>query len=348
MHNVEDALRVQGAPDLPGVRFRHYRGLEDIPAMSAVVGAVNEAAGSVQTESVEDMLANYRNLVNSDPGLDIVVVEADGLTVGYQRTWWSDRAEGSRGLGAVMFVHPAHAERGIEDGLLSIGLERQLAQAATMRAELPGRQIVLTRFARGSGDPHAVRLERAGFHLARRYAEMVRPDFEAIPAVPVPDGIALRRVDPADAPMHRLVWEVGVRAFADSWGEDVQTEVDWQKFVESPQTQPGLWCIATDAATGEVVGHILNYLGEPDDAGSQVGWTESIAVLAPYRRRGIASAMLAESLRIVRDAGAARAALGVDQQNPNEALTLYERLGFRVTIEELEYQRPFGATEPVR
>ncbi len=80
--------------------------------------------------------------------------------------------------------------------------------------------------------------------------------------------------------------------------------------------------------------------GEPEPDGTAVGWTESIAVRKPYRRRGIASAMLAESLRIVRDAGAARAALGVDQQNPNEAQTLYERLGFRVTLEELEYQRP--------
>ncbi len=55
--------------------------------------------------------------------------------------------------------------------------------------------------------------------------------------------------------------------------------------------------------------------------------------------------MLAESLRIVRDAGATRAALGVDQQNPNEAQTLYERLGFRVTVEELEYHRPLELGE---
>jgi ribosomal protein S18 acetylase RimI-like enzyme len=177
---------------------------------------------------------------------------------------------------------------------------------------------------------------------------MARPDFDAIPDVAVPAGIDLRRVDPADRALQRRVWETGVSAFADSWGEEVQTEADWQKFLESPVYQPDLWCIAVDAATGDVVGHILNFLGEPGEDGARVGWTESIAVIAPYRRRGIASAMLAESLRIVRDAGAASAALGVDQQNPNEALTLYERLGYRVTIEELEYHRPIDLTEAVR
>ncbi|HLA16542.1 MAG TPA: GNAT family N-acetyltransferase, partial [Candidatus Limnocylindrales bacterium] len=56
--------------------------------------------------------------------------------------------------------------------------------------------------------------------------------------------------------------------------------------------------------------------------------------------RGIARAMLAWSLRRVGDAGADRAALGVDLENPNEAHGLYESLGFRATAIELEYHRP--------
>jgi GNAT superfamily N-acetyltransferase len=348
MQILDDSITVPGAAVGPGVRFRRYRGLDDVPGMLAVVGAVNAAIGSVETESLDDMLANYRNLVNCDPAQDIVIVETEGTTVGYQRTWWAERAEGGRGLLAVSFVHPDRADRGIEDGLLAVGVDRQLAQAAAMSSELAGRPAFLARFTRGAADPQASRLERAGFRLARRYAEMARPDFEAIPDIPVPAGIELRRVDPADATLHHRVWETGVAAFADSWGEEVQTEADWRKFAESPSFQPGLWCIAVDPATSEIVGHILNFLGEPDAAGARVGWTESIAVIASYRRRGIASAMLAASLGIVRDAGAASAALGVDQQNPNRALTLYERLGFRITIEQLEFHRPIELPGTVR
>jgi mycothiol synthase len=327
-------------PDSPGLRFRHYRGLDDIPGMAAVVDAANRAAGSADARALEGMLAQYRNLENSDPDLDIVVVEQDGATVAYQRTMWADRAEGTRGFVAVSFVHPKHGGRAIEDGLLAIGTRRQVSLAAELAERLPARPAILVRYARDMVPGETARLEAAGFRLARRYAELVRPDFDELSVVQPPADIELRRVDPTDEAVIRRAWDVAVEVFADSWGENPATEAEWRKFRESPQCQPALWCVAFDSATGEVAGQILNSLGPIEADGSIVGWTESIGVRAPYRRRGVASAMLAESLRIVRDAGASRAALGVDQQNPNEAQTLYERLGFRVTVEEFEYHRP--------
>ena len=33
------------APPIPGLRFRHYRGEEDLPAMLAVYGSAHEADG---------------------------------------------------------------------------------------------------------------------------------------------------------------------------------------------------------------------------------------------------------------------------------------------------------------
>jgi len=324
---------------IPGLRFRAYRGLDDIPGMAAVADVASRTAGSAETRPVETMLAQYRNLTNCDPDRDVVVVEVGDRTVAYERTWWDDRSEGGRGFEAISFIDPAFADRGIEDALLAIGERRQLALAATMAEELAGRPAYLVRYTHGTEGPEIARLERDGYSLARRYAQMIRPDFEAIPEVPVPDGLQLRRVDPADPAIIRRVWEVGAEVFRDHYGESEWTEADWRQFQESPETQPALWCIAFDSATGEIAGHILNYLGQPTPDGSVVGWTEAIGVRAPYRRRGLASAMLAASLRIVRDAGATRAALGVDQQNPNEALTLYERLGFRITVEDLEYHR---------
>jgi mycothiol synthase len=336
----DDTIAAPEIPDLPGLRFRHYRGLDDIPGMAAVVDAANRAVGSAEVGSAETMAAQYRNLVDSDPDLDIVVVEQDGATVAYQRALWADRAEGNRGVMAVAFVQPDHTDRGIEDALLAIGIRRQVELAAELAGRLPARPAILVRYARRAASSDVTRLERAGFRLARRYAELVRPDFDDLPVIPPPAGIELRRIDATDEAVIRRGWEVATEVFADSWGENPAGDAEWRKFRESPQCQPALWCVAFDTATGEVAGQILNYLADPLPDGSIVGWTESIGVRAPYRRRGIASAMLAESLRIVRDAGASRAALGVDQQNPNEAQTLYERSGFRVTVEDLEYHRP--------
>jgi len=340
-----DAVRPVEGVDLPGYVVRHYRGLEDVPAMADALAAANRAAGSVETRSVEAMLAQYRNLDHCDPDEDIVVVEADRTTVAYQRTWWADRNEGARGFEAVSFVHPDHAGRGIEDALLAIGVRRQEALATTMAGELGDRPAFLVRFVRGGDPADVARLEAAGFTPERRHAELCRPDFEAIPDAAPPAGIVLSRVDPTDASVLRRAWDVATEAFAESYGEHADSEVEYRHWIESPECQPGLWCVAVDTATGEVAGQILNYLAPAEADGSIVGWTESIGVRPAYRRRGIATAMLAESLRIVRDAGATRAALGVDQQNPNEAMTLYQRLGFRVTVEELELHRPLPAPE---
>lgn len=348
MTTTRDTIAAPEVPAIPDLRFRSYRGLDDIPGMAAVADAANRAAGSADSRSVEAMLAQYRNLENCEPERDIVLAEVDGATVAYQRTWWADRAEGTRGFVAVSFVHPDHTARGIEETLLALGVRRQFELAAELRGRLEARPGILVRFARGTVPGEADRLEQAGFRSARRYAELVRADFENLAVVPPPAGIELRRIDPTDETIIRRAWDVSAEVFADSWGENPATEAEWRKFRESPSCQPALWCVAFDTATGEVAGQILNFLGPVETDGSVVGWTESIGVRAPHRRRGVASAMLAESLRIVRDAGATRAALGVDQQNPNEAQTLYERLGFQVTLEELEYHRPIEPAEGER
>jgi ribosomal protein S18 acetylase RimI-like enzyme len=339
---VSDTIEIADAPAIPGLRFRHWRGLDDLPAMAAVADAANRAVGSADVKPLEDMVAVYSNLSNCDPDRDIVVAEVDGAVVAYARWLWGDRYDGTRSFEGVEFVDPAHAERGIEDALLQQGIRRQTTLAAELAAGdgAAPRPAILTRYVRGTERPRIERLEALGFALVRRHAEMTRPDLAAIPEVPVPDGIVLSRVEAGDESAIRRAYDLNVEVFATHYGEALPTEADWALFRVAPDTQPGLWCVAIDRATGEAAGHILNYLAAPGPDGSIVGWTESIAVRAPYRRRGLASAMLAESLRIVRDAGATSAALGVDQQNENRAMALYERLGFRRSLEELEYRRP--------
>jgi mycothiol synthase len=164
----------------------------------------------------------------------------------------------------------------------------------------------------------------------------------------MPDGFETRPIDPGDSVLIRQVWDAGAEAFADHWGEsaDEWSDDQYAGFLESSETVPGLWEVAFH---GDVVaGHVLNYLGPIEPDGTRTGWTESIGVRKAYRRRGLARALLARSLRTVRDAGAARAALGVDTQNENRALDLYEGLGFRVIADELVYQGPVDARAAAR
>ena len=56
------------------------------------------------------------------------------------------------------------------------------------------------------------------------------------------------------------------------------------------------------------------------------GWLDQVSVRRPWRRRGVAHALIAAALRELSGRGLQRAVLGVDAHNPNGALGLYEGL----------------------
>ena len=67
------------------------------------------------------------------------------------------------------------------------------------------------------------------------------------------------------------------------------------------------------------------------------GWTENISVRKPWRRQGLARALLTRSMQMFKDMGMDHAALGVDTQNTNGALNLYESVGFVVEKRHTTY-----------
>ena len=69
------------------------------------------------------------------------------------------------------------------------------------------------------------------------------------------------------------------------------------------------------------------------------GFTDPIAVRHAWRRRGLAKALIARSLVVLREKGVETAFLGVDTQNPNDALRLYESMGFVKVKSATTYQK---------
>ena len=87
---------------------------------------------------------------------------------------------------------------------------------------------------------------------------------------------------------------------------------------------------------------MLFYQGPESNARyrQQRGWTEPICVRRPWRKRGLAKALIARSLRLLQAEGMTEAALHVDTQNPNGALQLYESMGYRVIKQSTVYEKP--------
>ena len=95
----------------------------------------------------------------------------------------------------------------------------------------------------------------------------------------------------------------------------------------------GFGTLADDRAVVAVIeGKVIGacWLRTTDEYGHIDDETPSLSasLYAPYRGRGIGSAMMRQMLDELRRAGYPRASLSVQKENP--AVRLYERLGFRI------------------
>jgi GNAT superfamily N-acetyltransferase len=321
--------------------LRAYRGPQDHPAMTAVANAVRAHNDDPAIGTVADM-DNYYSRFDQDRLLrDCALVELDGQVVAYGRFSWEPMATGDQIVSGVLNVDP-RARGGAVEGLL---LQHAIDRTQELATELSGGRGVPLSIGVTDRDPELQRAAEArGFRRVRQFAHLIRPNLDHIPEIPLPAGFEIRPIAADDRATHRRIWEASARGFAGSYGEEVPTERDYQRWLDVPTFNPPLWRVAFHG--DDIAGQILNYLDESIDAdGGRLGWTESISVQPEFRRRGIARALLAESLRAVRDAGATRAALGADLQNPNEAATLYQSMGFRIVSVNHEYRLgPFPRT----
>lgn len=336
---VSDQIVVVDAPAVPGLRFRRFRGESDYPHMAAVIEAGAAADHIERADSAEDIAASYAHLGNCDPYRDMIFAEIDGQVAGYARGWWQDNADGSLVYGHVGFLAPAWRRMGIGRAM-SRWMEARLREVAAAEQHPPERPKFYQTFSDVSVVGTVALFEAEGYAPVRYFYEMVRPSLDDIPDFPMPDGFELRPVRPEH---YRAIWDADVEAFRDHWGFSEPTEEDYKSFVENrTYFQPELWQIAWDTATDEVAGQVKTFIHEAENEKYQRrrGYTEGISVRRPYRRRGLARALIARSLRVQRDRGMTESALGVDSENPTGATRVYEDCGFRAVKRSAQYRKP--------
>ncbi|HET7028316.1 MAG TPA: GNAT family N-acetyltransferase [Candidatus Limnocylindrales bacterium] len=320
-----------------GLVLRSYRGPHDLAEMNRVANLVRRATGDPNLSSVADIEAAYRQYDQAELPADCVLAELDGRLIAYGRATWEDLSTGDAEVGAFMNLDPAHAGEGIEELIVEHAVRRATTLMAARRPERPA----AVRMWINDRAPHQIRAaEAAGFRRVRAGAQMIRPTLDDIPDVGLPAGYEIRPISSGDEAMHRRVWEADSRAFAETWGHEAPTERAYEAWRSSPSFDPPLWRVAFHG--DDIAGQILNYMGEPQPDGDRVGFTEAISVQPEHRRRGLARALLAASLRAVRDAGATRAGLGVDSQNPNEAQALYASMDYEVVTVTYTYELPLA------
>ena len=327
------ATSVSALPQIGGVDFRMFQGAADYADFARIITASARGEGEDRVETPEGIASGYEHLNRCDPTRDLLVAEVDGLAIAYSRVSWDQEPDGPRIYRHVCFVDPEHGGRGIGSALFAWNEARLREIAAEhgaaeklYEAWVGDQNVAATALVRG-----------AGYEAITYAADMVRPSVDDLPDHPLPEGLEIR---PVTEDQLRKIWEADIEAFRDHWGYVEQTEADYKRFLAFPYHDPTLWKIAWDDEG--VAGQVKSFIdtAENKEHGRARGWTEAISTSRRWRRRGVAKALIVESIRELAARGMTEVALGVHTENPNGAYDLYTGLGYEVVRTVTTYRKP--------
>lgn len=175
---------------------------------------------------------------------------------------------------------------------------------------------------------------RFGLAPVRYWFEM-EAETATAPSLPPPEGF---RAVEYQSTLDKSVYEAHIEAFADHWGHQRHEFDRWSEMaVGSELFMPELSVVAY--ADDQIAGYVLSYR----DAEPGTVYVGHVGVRRPWRRRGLAAAMLSDVLGRAARAGLATATLGVDAANPTGAVGVYERAGFTVHHRAVTYSLELAA-----
>lgn len=305
----------------------------DFPAVADLVVA-NELAGAGRSTLGADFVSSEWSLPGFHLGTDAcLVVGKTGAVAGYaQAVFEAPNVVDSWGV-----VHPAHRGRGLGTALFA-----WIEQRA--RELLDAVDSPVFRHKASAGDHGAgailrsrgLRPVRHFWHMEIDLADGGGAARDGRPRIGIGSGIGLgigvAGIDPEkDLPtVHAMIDE----ALTGHWGE---RSTGFEPWIEEQRGEPGydpsLWLLAT--SDGEPVGALTMTRAA---AGA---WIEYLGVLAAYRRRGIAAALLERAFALCAERGLPRVLVSVDSDNATGASGAYERAGMRLVAGWNVWERPF-------
>lgn len=222
--------------------------------------------------------------------------------------------EGTARLNFEIAVHPDFRGQGIGSALYELVMERaertQVAQITTPVYTLPGEP------SSGAG----AWLNERGFHPGHSFWQMRFDKIADIQEPHFPQGISARTF--SDMERDPGIW---ANLIMNTFGEAASAAGIIAQLSEPGVSREGYF-FAIDEATGREVGTSrarIDVVG-----GEEIGYIGTVGVLPDYRGRGIAGALLGQTLNYLARRGMSSATLFVENSNA-AARSLYEKLGWR-------------------
>jgi mycothiol synthase len=302
---------------MQGVSLRPPRD-GDVPRINALFNVVaNELHGA--NDSSEGEVRNWLETPSVDPERDVRVADGPGGELaGYADVYVEEEVDRAW---FDLRLHPSHGDERLAAALVD-WIEQRVGSGPTTRGWISSLAAL----------PKAV-LDGRGYELVRHSYRMVL-DLAGEPTEPRwPDGIAVRTMQAGE---ERRLYEVDDECFADHWEHATVPFEEWKHWlIDREEFDPSLWFVAVDGE--EIAGYALC---RRHDADPELGWVDNLGVRRPWRRRGLAKALLHHAFAEFRGRGFGRVGLGVDAQSLTGANKLYESVGMRVARSWDVYERP--------
>ncbi|MEZ0064283.1 mycothiol synthase [Streptacidiphilus sp. MAP12-20] len=304
----------------------------DVVAWRRLLEAIEAVEQEDEHPSEEDLRERF-----ADPYVDMargsMSVWDGARMVGYH--WMKARtaAEPFHDFWQVGGVDPEYRGRGI--GARLLGWAEQAAPPLHDE-RFPGVPLALMDGCAVGSEASKTLFRQLGYEQVRRYHTMVVADLATaaaeLPESPVPNGVVFLPFAP-ERSAHAL--RVNNDAFRDHFGSAPQTTEGWAHFVGGVAFRADHSFIAYadggDGAVGEPLAIVLSeeFDGHRQATGKRDLYIALVGTARAGRKRGIASALLAHTLRRAAAEGFETSTLGVDADSPTGAVGLYERLGYR-------------------
>jgi len=300
--------------------------LDDLPELLRLAHASDIAAVGEPDFTVEEVREALTG-PHTDPARDCwVALDAAGEIVGWA---YPHNASGGDRDFLEVYVWPG---RGVP--ALRPLLALMLARVTERGREFGHDPYTVRAGAIPTEQPWIAALTDAGFAFLKQHARMTMALEGGVTVPQPPPGVVVRPLRHHDDAELRRFHAIIEEAFRDS-DHHATDYATWRARVAAESS------VAWDEwFVGELEGEWAGVL-QSSDAGVEDdgGWVRALAVLRPYRRRGVGAALLHRAFAAYAAKGRTTAGLGVDLANPTRAARLYRAVGMHPRYEVNIYQR---------
>jgi len=333
---------VHAAPEPGRIKFRTYRGPEDLSMLRSIFSASTEADQIAESRSASEFAKLFVKSERFDPMRDTIIATAypsankDPIDIGFAFTPWYTGPESVRHYYQESYLLPTWRGQGIWARLVRAS-DARLSQKAS-DDQISADQGKLFAFARNTQRELMEALESEGYAVVRRFYNMIH-SLHDISTYPLPAGIETRAVDEGHL---RRIWDAQheVNRELYEYNANRWTEKRYKSWLRDSAKDHSLWQIAWDG--DQVAGLVLGKIDEDENRqrDRQRGYTHSVLIRSPWRRIGLGKALITRCLQALKERGMNEAELGVDSINESGAFSLYQSLGYKTESTDIWYSKP--------